>query len=416
MYGIVLILTVVLMGGAIAYIGDKLGTKVGKRKLSMFGLRPKHTSIIVTIITGILISALTMGLLTLSSKNVRAALFNMESIRAELASLSAEVAGKTAELAAARTALEEKNKEFSDLNDQVNEMTNKLRSVTAELTTVLAERDRISADLARVKTQFEAAQGDLAKAKADMQKLQALKNELDAKVLDLTQSKETLEQDVSRLNDLTVSLSQHMQTIKQGVLVYRAGEVLNRGIVPSGLTQTEATEALKALFSQTNQLLLDKYGIKDKDAEVLWVSQADFEQAVSQVQQSGLPTVVRLSASGNTVYGEPVVGKIELFPNRLIYLPKSVVYSEVVAVGSTQSQTEEAFLAFLKNVNAAAVKQGILPDPLQGTVGVMSGAQLYDTVNQMRRLGPNVKLIALADGEVYTMGPLKLLVEVEEAK
>jgi len=56
-YGIVLIAVLAIMGGAIAYIGDKLGTRVGKRKLSIFGLRPKHTSIIVTIITGILIAS-----------------------------------------------------------------------------------------------------------------------------------------------------------------------------------------------------------------------------------------------------------------------------------------------------------------------------------------------------------------------
>lgn len=30
MYGIVLILVLIVMGGAIAYIGDKLGTKIAK--------------------------------------------------------------------------------------------------------------------------------------------------------------------------------------------------------------------------------------------------------------------------------------------------------------------------------------------------------------------------------------------------
>ncbi|HBS58399.1 MAG TPA: DUF3084 domain-containing protein, partial [Firmicutes bacterium] len=43
MFGISLIAVLAVMGGMIAYIGDKIGTKVGKRKLSVFGLRPKHT-------------------------------------------------------------------------------------------------------------------------------------------------------------------------------------------------------------------------------------------------------------------------------------------------------------------------------------------------------------------------------------
>ena len=59
--GLNIILIIAIMGGAIAFIGDKLGTKIGKRRMSIFGLRPKHTSIIMTIVTGILISAFTLG-------------------------------------------------------------------------------------------------------------------------------------------------------------------------------------------------------------------------------------------------------------------------------------------------------------------------------------------------------------------
>ena len=53
--GVKILVIIALMGGLIAYMGDKLGTKVGKRRMSLFGLRPKHTSIIVTIVTGLLV-------------------------------------------------------------------------------------------------------------------------------------------------------------------------------------------------------------------------------------------------------------------------------------------------------------------------------------------------------------------------
>ena len=51
--GLRILLIITIMGGLIAFLGDKIGTKVGKRRMSLFGLRPKHTSIIVTIVTGI---------------------------------------------------------------------------------------------------------------------------------------------------------------------------------------------------------------------------------------------------------------------------------------------------------------------------------------------------------------------------
>lgn len=63
MYGLLLIVVLVVTGGVIAFIGDRVGSRVGKKKLSLFGLRPRHTSVIVTIITGVLITTFTFVIL-----------------------------------------------------------------------------------------------------------------------------------------------------------------------------------------------------------------------------------------------------------------------------------------------------------------------------------------------------------------
>ncbi|MBR5910147.1 MAG: DUF3084 domain-containing protein, partial [Schwartzia sp.] len=84
MYGIVLIAALIVTGGAIAVIGDRVGSKVGKKKLSLFGLRPRHTSVIVTIITGVVITTLTFAVLAAASENVRVALFGMEKLNEEM--------------------------------------------------------------------------------------------------------------------------------------------------------------------------------------------------------------------------------------------------------------------------------------------------------------------------------------------
>ena len=62
MYGITLILVLAVVGGVIAFIGDRLGTRIGKRKLSIFGLRPRHTAVVVTIFTGVCITTVTFGI------------------------------------------------------------------------------------------------------------------------------------------------------------------------------------------------------------------------------------------------------------------------------------------------------------------------------------------------------------------
>ena len=85
MYGTVLVSLLALIGGLIALIGDRIGMKVGRKRLSLFGLRPKHTSMVVTVCTGIVIAAASLTILAAASSNVRTALFHMEELRVSLA-------------------------------------------------------------------------------------------------------------------------------------------------------------------------------------------------------------------------------------------------------------------------------------------------------------------------------------------
>ena len=78
MFGLRLIIILAVVGGLIAFIGDKLGSKIGKKKLSVFGLRPYYTSVLMTVITGVLIAATTIIVMAISSDSARTAMFGME--------------------------------------------------------------------------------------------------------------------------------------------------------------------------------------------------------------------------------------------------------------------------------------------------------------------------------------------------
>ena len=41
-----------VMGGVTAYIGDRLGSYIGKKRRSSFGLRPRHTAMLWTVVSG----------------------------------------------------------------------------------------------------------------------------------------------------------------------------------------------------------------------------------------------------------------------------------------------------------------------------------------------------------------------------
>jgi len=91
LYGIILILTIALLGGIIALLGDRVGMRVGKKRLSLCGLRPKYTSMIITVVTGIMIAGTTLLLLAVVSKDVRTALFRMKTLQQELAVTKSEL-------------------------------------------------------------------------------------------------------------------------------------------------------------------------------------------------------------------------------------------------------------------------------------------------------------------------------------
>jgi len=68
----------IVLGGFISYYGDLQGRRWGKKRISKFGLRPKHTAILITSITGGVISLLSVLTLFLIVPPVRDVLLNGE--------------------------------------------------------------------------------------------------------------------------------------------------------------------------------------------------------------------------------------------------------------------------------------------------------------------------------------------------
>mgnify|MGYP003289615166 CR=1 FL=1 len=84
------ILVSIIISGVIAYLGDALGTVVGKKRLSLFGMRPRVTALFVAISTGIIITLSTFLIGMMLSEDVRLALFSIEKLKKDIDTLQAE--------------------------------------------------------------------------------------------------------------------------------------------------------------------------------------------------------------------------------------------------------------------------------------------------------------------------------------
>jgi len=85
--GVTTILIIMIVAGAIAYVGDRVGHQVGRKRLTLFGIRPRYTSTIVAVGTGMLIALVVVLVALLFSQQAKNALFRMNQISAEISTL-----------------------------------------------------------------------------------------------------------------------------------------------------------------------------------------------------------------------------------------------------------------------------------------------------------------------------------------
>lgn len=74
--GFLILFATGLLGGGIAFFGNQLGRYIGRKKLSIFNLRPRYTSMLITIFTGMLVASLTLGLAMIFSEPIRITLLS----------------------------------------------------------------------------------------------------------------------------------------------------------------------------------------------------------------------------------------------------------------------------------------------------------------------------------------------------
>lgn len=218
-----------LICGLIAYMGDALGRRMGKKRLTVFGLRPKRTAVLVTTLTGCFIFTVTLGsVITLSKEHREWVLRGVETVR-DLESRKAELKQKTTELRRLTTELERTTEELEDLRAAIRDANRALETAKDSLREAEADRRRIEGSL-RAATQQQAvlrarnetiekhldlAQRNLAATTKDLE-------ERSAEVRELTSQREKLSADVQALSDQLTTYREETDTLaKQNEVLAR---------------------------------------------------------------------------------------------------------------------------------------------------------------------------------------------------
>ena len=147
MSGWLLILALLILGGVLSTLGDRLGSRVGKARLSLFNLRPRRTAVVITVLTGSLISALSLGLLLLVSRQLRIGLFELDALQAKLRDSRSALEAAEAERIEARSATKRIEAELITTRQRAATLRQELDPLLQQKLQLEQERNRLTADI-----------------------------------------------------------------------------------------------------------------------------------------------------------------------------------------------------------------------------------------------------------------------------
>lgn len=463
----ILILAILILGGLIAAIGDRIGTKVGKARLRLFNLRPKQTAIVFTIVTGTLISASSLGILFAFSKSLRQGVFQLDEIlrrrrhvEADLLEVTEEKERVKIELEQAETRQEEAKEQLLNTKLELKETqiqldtfsarTNKLKNEAIQLLkekeNLLLEKQQIEQKTQELQEQVKHRDQELQLREKEINQQDQILQQQQQGLADLEQKQSKLEaeieyrdQQISQLdkyiserdqvlNDKEELLSslesqieflqkeveildqyyQTYQDLRERPIAIVKGQVLTVMLI-NVTDDSNLEELIDGILSEANRavMLILGYGNQMPPQRFISITKGQVQQLKEQLKPK-TQYLIRILSAGNYVQGEE---KVRVFAdvsvNKKIYSADEIISSITLDAEDLNSAKLQEKLDFLLSVaQFKARREGIL-----GKIFVGDG-QIISLVNFIQELQKNDTKIdeirAIASNVTYTSGPLQI--------
>lgn len=370
MYSLILISAVIIISGLIAFIGDWVGFKIGKKRVTIFGLRPHYTAIFITIISGILIAIITVTILAISSSDVRTALFGMEELKEKLSYLSREVELRNMQLSSTKEDLKEKTTQLQEMEEKYQKLSEDIKNKTSQLEELSKIREG------------------------------------------LIEEKDKLDKEVEELNATIKALYSGIAWVREGEVIFGSDEQIALTIIQGQRPVEEIKEELIRFLNEASNKVLAMGAKKyERTNQVFIISQEEFEDITQKIYDSDKEMIVRLLSSINVIEGEPIVAHFKTLENKLVFKIDEEVISEEIKSSKVPGEVEKELLTLLRKVNILAVERGIIPDPKTSFVGTVSAINLYDTVKTIVESGTKMKVSVISVYDTWSTGPLRVRME-----
>lgn len=354
MTGWLLILAVLLLGGVLATIGDRLGSRIGKARLSLFRLRPRSTAVLITVLTGSLISALTLGLMLAVSERLRIGLFQLDKIESKLSNAR-------------------KNLDFSVVQlTRSEKQLNKARKDVAK-----ADQGRAAA-----RQQLQQVQARAIQLRAELTPLQVRRRVLEQERDRLGKDVKSRDAELRVLQKRTSLGQQELKQLEGKVLALRSGDV----VLSTGQALTTARIAIpqQRLVKKATEDLLREANLRafeqvlpgqQPNRQLLLIPRSEVAK-VEQALSNGATWVVSIRSAGNVLRGETqVLVFADVRPNQKVVSNGEVLASISFDPNERSPQQVQARLnLLLAAARTETLRQGSLAPAIQFDVEAFKAA------------------------------------------
>lgn len=441
--GYVLILAVLLLGGVIATLGDRIGMKVGKARLSLFNLRPKQTATVVSIATGSIISASTLALLFGVSSQLRTGVFELGKIQEDLAKaesnlstareaqseVEADLASSVEERERAMARLREINQSLAQTLEEQKQTQAQLQQTREQLAnvseqaqalrqttdTLRAERDRLLVQQATIDEQIARRDAAIASLDQEIAERDRAIAEREARLASLEQEQLFLAQEVAQLEE-------QYQGLFLGNIALGRNEELVSGTLRAD-TPEQARQILDQFLAEANFRALQRIAPGTPiDRQVILIGNRELQRLLNRIS-TGEEFVIRILSAANYITGESCVvdGQepcIQIFvdasPNQLVYKPGERLAT--IALDSPpfrDREIVERFNLLMVATQFRAQQDGVAVDDV--VVADNSTEALVTFLQAIQSYGRPLDIQAIAARDIYTIGPVNIgLVASEE--
>ena len=383
MTGWLLILALLALGGVLSTLGDRLGSLVGKARLSLLGMRPRRTAVLITVLTGSLISAISLGLMLLVSERLRTGLFELDRLEQRLQTSRSQLSRSNSQLASSRLEVaraEQGKREAQTRFEQAQARASKLRQ---ELAPLLAQRNRLELERSRLSQEVKGRDAEIRRTEAE-----------------LAQVRRRISAGAQELKDLEGNLI----ALRRGDVVLSSGQTLASAKVTLERPE-QAKEVITALLQQANLNAFRRVlPGQPPDRQILLVPKNDISKLEGLLAKPGSWVVSILSAA-NVLRGErQVLAFPDLRPNRPVVKAGEVLASTTIEGDLTAVEAVSRRLnLLLAAAYARAQRQGTLVEGLQ--FDAASFKQLARELSE-RQPGQVAQLEALAINSASTADPI----------